>query len=170
MTETVQDKSIAGVNIGSRIIIRLLVSLTAAFWLGGLTFYAAVVIPVAHEVLGGHREVGFITQRVSVWINIAATVSLTALLLNLIMVGRGGLRRRLLLATWLAMAAAQVALFLLHPALDRLLVFRGHQILDSHGFYNLHRVYLILTIIQQFAGVLHVYFLLNAWSSPKLGE
>lgn len=41
---------------------RVLVVLSGAIWLGGLTFYASVVIPMAHGVLGNHTTVGFITQ------------------------------------------------------------------------------------------------------------
>lgn len=55
---------------------RVIVVVAGAVWLGGLTFYAAVVIPTAHDVLGSHREVGFITQQVTERINAIAVVAL----------------------------------------------------------------------------------------------
>lgn len=143
---------------------RVLVLLAGAFWLGGLTFYAAVVIPTAHDVLGSHRRVGFITQRVTQGINLAGAAALAVLLIHLIACWPGRRWQRWgLLATWLLMAGVQLALFRLHPALDRLLDDKSRQILDEYRFYGLHRIYLILTIIQQIGGIVHVFALVSLW-------
>src|SRR5438128_2634153 len=42
---------------------RFLAACGLAVWLGGFTFYGAVVIPMGEQVLGSHRPVGFITQQ-----------------------------------------------------------------------------------------------------------
>lgn len=55
---------------------------------------------------------------------------------------RGRLTRWGLAATWAVMVAAQVELFLLHPALDHLLDVRAREVIDFDHFDWLHRVYL----------------------------
>src|SRR6266436_3517580 len=70
---------------------RYLFVLTFAWWMGGLTFYALVVIPTAEHVLGNHREVGFITQQVTMWLTMSGFVPLLVLLGN--MVGDWGFAR-----------------------------------------------------------------------------
>src|SRR5438105_223696 len=95
---------------------RFLVATSTGLWLGGFTFYGAVVIHVGAEVLGDHRPVGFITQEVSQWLNVAGAVALAALLWN--MAADWGLQPRLrklaLAATWTAMAAGLLALVVIH--------------------------------------------------------
>ena len=123
-----------------------------ALWWGGFTFYAIVVIPTAQKVLHSHVKVGFITQEVTHWINLAAVLALALLLWELLSATPLTLRRRRWLwAAWLVMAAMQAALFLLHPALDRLLDFSAREITDEPLFYFLHRVYLILSTVQWLA-------------------
>src|SRR5947209_19521490 len=46
------------------------------FWLGGFTFYAAVVVPIGTEVLGSAADQGWITRRVTPWLNVAGAVAL----------------------------------------------------------------------------------------------
>ena len=143
----------------------LLVLLVMAFWLGGLTFYAAVVIPTAHEVLGTHRTVGFITQKVTNWINLVGTVALLVLLARW-MISSSAPSRRLrasLIVTWVVMVGMQALLFYLHSVLDRTLDIQARQVVDDGRFYNLHRVYLVTTIIQQCAGLIHVFCLVYVW-------
>lgn len=142
---------------------RLLAILAFAFWFGGLTFYALVVIPTAHGVLKSHLRVGFITQQVTHWINGAATVALFLLLWEMIATW-GNRARRVRLATLLLMALAQVALFVLHPVLDRFLDPQTRDIANPDQFYGLHRVYLIVTTVQWAAALVHLGAWLRAWS------
>ncbi len=144
---------------------RLFLLTVCAFWLGGLTFYAAVVIPTANKVLGSHLRVGFVTQQVTGWINVSATVALLVLLVPLL-AGRASTQRGLwlvLLGTWLMMAGSQAGLFVLHSVLDGLLDPARRQILDEDRFYGLHRAYLITTMMQQAAGLVHITGVLTAW-------
>ena len=103
--------------------VRFVVVLAAVYWLGGLLFYASVVIPTAHDVLGSHRDVGFITRQVTRWINVIGLSALTAFGLHVALVWKSaeGWTRKGLLWTWAVISVAQACLFLLHPALDALL-------------------------------------------------
>src|SRR5438270_4855818 len=91
---------------------RFLAIAALAFWLGWFTFYAGVAIPMGVEVLGTHRAVGFITERVTNWLNVAGVAALTIFLWNLLpgWRGRGKVLRWTLLVTWLVMAAIEIEL------------------------------------------------------------
>jgi hypothetical protein len=131
-----------------------------AFWLGGFTFYSGVAIPMGVEVLGTHRRVGFITERVTNWLNVAGVVALAIFFWNMVLGWRGSgkVLRYTLLVTWLLMAAIEVELISLHPVMDRLLVTQPiRDILDPDRFDTLHHVYLISTSIQWFFGMIHVW-------------
>lgn len=151
---------------------RVLVVVSGAIWIGGLTFYAAAVIPTAHRVLGSHTTVGFITQRVTGWINFAAVIALVVFLLNTLSTRTAGPHRlRIALwAAWTVMAAVQVSLFILHPMLDRLLDAEGFEILDPERFYFLHQIYLIGTSVQLFAGLAFLVCILAAWRQEDVRE
>lgn len=125
---------------------------TFALWWGGFTFYALAVIPTAHNILHSHVRVGFITQQVTHWINIAAVVALAFLLWELLGSARfTARRRRWCWGAWLTIITMQTGLFLLHPMLDRLLDFAAREILDEPRFYFLHRLYLGLSTGQWLA-------------------
>lgn len=93
---------------------RFLVLAPFIYWVGGFTFYTAVVVPIGTEQLGRDGQ-GFITREVTKRINLAAAVSLVLLFADLF-VTRGTPRTRA--ALWLLMAACQAALFWLHAYLD----------------------------------------------------
>ena len=135
-----------------------------ALWWGGFTFYAVVVIPTAQKILRSHTRVGFITQEVTHWINLASVIALVFLgweLLRAAALTPG--RRRALWIAWLLMAGLQIGLFILHPMLDRLLDFSAREILDEPRFYFLHRVYLCLSTAQWLAG----WVMLGGWFAPN---
>ena len=138
---------------------RFLFITAVAFWLGGFTFYGSVVIPSGMKVLGGHVKQGFITQQVTGWLNISGAVALPILLWNTLAIWstRGKWARWTLTATWIVMAMVQVELFLLHPALDRLLDPQAREVLDYDRFDMLHRIYLVSSTAQWAAGLLHVW-------------
>jgi hypothetical protein len=138
---------------------RFLFVSAVAFWLGGFTFYSGVVIHVGHRVLGSALRQGFVTQRVTDWLNLAGVAALAVMLWNVWAVwpAKGRLVRVLLLATWIGMAAVQAELFALHPVMDRLLDAQARQVLDYDRFDALHRVYLLSASAQWAAGVLHVW-------------
>jgi hypothetical protein len=149
---------------------RFIVIAAIAFWLGGFTFYAGVAIPMGVEVLGTHRRVGFITERVTNWLNVAGVAALTIFLWNMILSWNA--RRKIvcytLLITWLLMVAVEIELVSLHPVMDRLIgPLPGfpsvRTILDEDRFDLLHHVYLISTTMQWFIGMIHVWCICLIW-------
>jgi hypothetical protein len=118
-----------------------------AFWLGGFTFYSAVVIPILHEDLGSALEAGLITQRVTNWLNLVGIVAVGTAWLVLFLTWRPEERSRwsgrialgLLSATTLGL----MALLALHPVLDRRL-----QEGAMKRFYTWHQAYLWISTVQ----------------------
>lgn len=151
--------SLLRAKFGDGTVRRFLFVSGVAFWLGGFTFYGSVVIPTGIKVLHGHVMQGFITQQVTEWLNVSGAVALPILLWNMLAIWsvRGRWARWTLVATWAVMAAVQVELFLLHPALDRLLDPQAREVLDYDRFDMLHRMYLTSSTIQWAAGMLHVW-------------
>jgi hypothetical protein len=136
-----------------------------AVWLGGFTFYALVVVPVGTKVLGGRVAQGFVTQAVTVHLNLVALTALAALAWNAFALRK----RRPIVGTWVVMLAAQVVLFALHPNLDRLLDPATRTVIDHARFYAIHRVYLLVTGAQWIAGVVHMGLALAAWRAEDRG-
>lgn len=121
-----------------------------ALWWGGLTFYALVVVPIGTDLFGSIEQ-GFITQQVTNWLNAIGLGALTLLLWNLIVT-----RSRLLAVTWFAMALSLGALSLLHLRLDALLGGDVEAPSIDVDFYDIHRVYLLVTATQWLAQALHL--------------
>ena len=143
---------------------RFLTFVVFAFWMGGFTFYALVVIPTAHGVFGGHREVGFITQKVTHWLNLGSLLALALLTWHFFVerVRHPSHSWRLLGITLGIMFATQIALFAEHPILDRMLDGETQSI-SSHGqFYSWHRVYLLTAAVQWLAAIIHAWTLTGA--------
>jgi hypothetical protein len=138
---------------------RFLFVAAVAFWPGGFTFYSAVVIHVGSRVLGGHLRQGFITRQVSGRLNVAAVIALPLMAWHTIAIWRTRRRfgRTMLAGTLLLMALIQVELFILHPAIDRLLDAHAQTILDYDRFRRLHLWYLTSSTIQWCAGILHLW-------------
>lgn len=150
---------------------RFLVISAIAFWLGGFTFYSGVAIPMGVEVLGSHRAVGFITQRVTNWLNVAGVAALTIFLWNLSLGrrSRGKWLQRTMFLTWAVMALIEVELLIMHPFLDRMLVTHPtRQILNPDRFDVLHQVYLISTTVQWTLGMIHVCCICLVWGASEL--
>lgn len=137
---------------------RFLFVAAVAFWLGGFTFYTSVVVHIGGRSLGSVRQ-GFITQRVTEWLNVAGAVALPLMLWNMLAIwrARGRALRFALAATWVVMALVQVGLFALHPMMDRLLDSGAKHVLDYDRFDRLHYVYLMSSTVQWAAGLLHVW-------------
>jgi len=146
------------------ILLRRFLALAALiFWVGGFTFYAAVVVPVGREVLGSDLEQGIITRQVSHYLNIACGCALALFLWELAADGDRKVPRRLgRWLLWLGMAGALVILVVLHPRLDQLLDVDEHRLLDRRLFRSRHRFYLWTSTVQWGLGV--AYLALSIWS------
>ena len=138
---------------------RFLLAVSLAFWLGGFTFYGAVVVPTGMKVLGGHVRQGFITQQVTDWLNLASLVAIPIILWDIARLwhANGRVWRVVSAGAWVAMALLQIELFALHPLLDRLLDPVAREVLDRGRFDVLHRVYLMSQSVQWAAGVIFVW-------------
>ncbi len=142
---------------------RSLVVFAIAFWLGGFTFYGAIVIHVGAEVLGSHAAQGQVTQEVTRWLNLAGAIAQSILLWNTLTTRRSTPQLfHVLLVTWNVMAAIEVILFVLHPKMDRLLL-ASPENLDQAAFRNLHEWYVNLSSVQWGVGLIHTVGCVAAW-------
>jgi len=125
---------------------RALVLAALMFWQGGFTFYAAVVVHVGHEVLS-RRAQGFVTRRVTNYLNTAGAVALPLLAWD--SAARPVSRRRILRwLCWGRLAVTLALLVLLHRHLDVLLDPPAFEVLDPDAFYPAHRWYLHVSTVQ----------------------
>jgi len=135
---------------------RLLIAiLCMAFLVGGLTFYAGIVIPAASSLWGANAQ-GFVTRLVTWRFNAVATpVWLTCLWLT------WPIRLRHIRLALIGMLIIQAGLWLTHYWMDSLLVADSQEVLDEANFYFRHQVYLWLTTGQILLGWYLLYRLLR---------
>lgn len=148
--------------------LRFLSVVGLAFWLGGISFYGALVIPKAHEIMESHREIGFVTRAVTSTANAVGVAVLVLLLINTVSswreLGRGG---RIAMAASLGiMVAAQVVLILLRAHLNSMLDPAAMKILDRSRFMPLHERYLNVTSVLCLAALVHLWPLLARRPRP----
>ncbi len=130
-----------------------------AFWMGGFTFYALVVIPIGNRLLGSIQQ-GLLTQQVTQWMNLIGLLTLALLL----PVAR---RSRWLAADWLMMAACLLGLFWLHPRLDAL-IDRSIPAVTGDNFYQWHQAYLVVVTTQWIAALVFLWWLTSgSFTSPQ---
>ena len=133
---------------------QFILALAVGLWLGGLTFYAGIVVPIGTEIIGG-TEQGFITQRVTNWLNVFGLIAIFGLGVNVWWRGRIWTN----VVTWMLIAALQLSLLGLHPLLDDQLDLANRTMRDASWFYACHRVYLILTAAIWLTGLAHVWLI-----------
>ncbi len=146
------------------VLLRMLALWALAFWLGGFTFYSAVVIPVLHDRLGSPLETGLVTQRVTDALNLlgVATITLGWLVILFEEPSQQSAtgRRRWVMRALAVTTVCLVILMALHRVLDRRL-----DAAERHGFYPLHRLYLWVSTVQWVANL----SLLTCWASVGRG-
>jgi hypothetical protein len=142
--------------------IRYLGVVGLAFWLGGVTFYGAVVVPTAHQVLDSHREIGFVTRAVTGTANAVGLATLALLVVNTAVSFRPTSRsvRITLVGSLVLMAIAQAALFILRRVLDGMLDPVAMTMTDRGRFMPLHERYLNVTSVLCLAGLVHLWAML----------
>jgi hypothetical protein len=136
-----------------------------AFWLGGFTFYSAVVIPILHEELGG-MDAGLITGEVSNYLNAFGVAAVAAWWLMVGVENKEGDRRaRWLRAGLLVVSTAILAgLIALHPVLDARLAAGS-----MRGFYRLHQVYLIASTVHWGVNIALLAATVLVWGTRSAG-
>jgi hypothetical protein len=121
-----------------------------AFWMGGFTFYALVVIPTGNRLLGSIQQ-GLLTQQVTHWMNLIGLLTIALLL-------PGARHSKWPATSWLVMSGSLVALFWLHPRLDALIDTSAPAV-TGDNFYHWHQAYLITVTIQWSAALFHLWWL-----------
>jgi hypothetical protein len=133
-------------------VFRWLFLVALSIYIGGFTFYSAVVIPVLHDRLESSLETGLITQRVTDVLNLLGVVTLS---LGWCVYGlsavrafrsdRGGGRK-----IWplVISSICLVVLLVLHRVLDHKL-----ETNTFAGFYPYHQAYLWTSTVQWFANL-----------------
>ena len=135
------------------------VSLAAlAFWMGGFTFYALVVIPTGNWLLGSIGQ-GLVTQQVTNWMNLSGGLALAILL-------PAARRSRWLTASWLVMAVTLLAQFGLHSRLDALIDRSLPAVIDDSQFYRWHQAYLVAVTMQWSGAIAHLWCLTAELCGP----
>lgn len=146
---------------------RLLMLAALGFWQGGFTFYATVVVPLGEQVLGSSVEQGFVTRRVTNYLNLAGAAALPLLLWDMAVTER---KSRLRAVAWLVMALALGALAWLHPRLDHFLDAKTMDVLDHDRFYAVHEVYLTICALQWAGALVFLFATLRAWHVDALNR
>jgi hypothetical protein len=147
------------------LVLRFLCLFSLSVWVGGFTFYSAVVIPVLHESLGS-LDTGFITQRVTDFINAAGgvTVALWWLAARVDRSAKPALAGRTRLVLLAATTIILLVLIGLHDLMDERL-----EAGTLRGFYPLHRVYLIASTAQWFVNLGLMAVVLILWRNSRPG-
>ncbi len=119
--------------------------LTWAVWWGGLTFYAAVVVPLGTEQFGG-MEQGYLTAKVTIWLHLCACALIVILILRTLMTRQ--------IAYAILTAGFAILTGLLAVQRQRMLPLMGDEIRAvADSFYTEHALYLWLTTAQWFLGI-----------------
>lgn len=127
---------------------RFTVTVSLAVWWGGLTFYAAIVVPLGIEQFGGVEQ-GLLTQRVTVRLNVAGTIVGICLLADALYCKPRNCRA--VLAS--VLLGLQGWLWFLHSRLSRWLEAVLSSLHSDELFYHEHRVYLWVTSAQWLIGL-----------------
>ncbi len=141
---------------------RILVVAALALWLGGFTFYSAVVVPVGTERLGVTSQ-GFITQRVTEFLNLVGAVALVPLGWDALAGAAPGRGRWLRVLLWLVLAGTLVTLWVMHPAMSEYLDPSTEHVRDRRLFRRLHRIYLWVSTAQWLAGLIYLGVTVRDW-------
>ena len=128
-------------------------------WQGGFVVYGGVVVPAGAEVLGSDRLQGFVTQQVTVWLNLFGVAWCAALAWDCHAV-RGDRLRAGLVAVC---AALLIVLFAAHPQMDALLDGDAQSVLDRKLFRRWHQLYLGVSTLHWLLALAVAWRTLRAW-------
>lgn len=128
----------------ARLACRWLALLGMSFWLGGFTFYGAVVIPILHDEMGG-LDSGLVTGRVSNYLNAFGVAALVVwwVLQGLERDFSSRWPQRIRAGLLGLTTSILILLIALHPVMDREL-----ESGTTRYFRRLHLVYLNASTVQ----------------------
>jgi hypothetical protein len=136
-----------------------------AFWQGGFTFYASVVVHVGQEEIG-HTRQGFITRQVTNYLNLSGAVALLILAWDTAV---SGTLRRARWFAWLGMLLALVLLAGLHVRMDELLDAVERRVVDPSPFLLYHATYLWISTVQWICALSFILLTVFAWRREDAG-
>jgi len=139
---------------------RFLVLVALMFWLGGFTFYAAVVVPIGTEILGSASAQGFVTRVVTNYLNLSAAIGCLLFLWDSAAVK---VMQKPRLACCLGIMVALAVLVWLHPRMEELLDPERERVLSRSTFGPLHRTYLWVSTAQWAFGAAFALLTVLAW-------
>ena len=119
--------------------------LLLALWFGGFTVYAGIVIPIGSELIGETTQ-GFITQKVSFWLNLIGIIAIISLGIWIFFFQR--IKKFLLLYALLVFSL--IGQLYLHGVLTHQLDMEAMEV-SSGNFYRFHQIYLWLSTLQWLA-------------------
>lgn len=134
---------------------RFLVLIAFAFWQGGFTFYAGVVVPVGRAVDAEAQSL--ITTAVTNWLNLAGAIALVILTWDALERDPARGRRRVRLAMCGIMLLILGLLAWLHVELER----------DFYRPY--HKLYLWASTMQWACGLVYLALMLWTWRAQDRG-
>lgn len=144
---------------------RFLVFQAFLLWQGGFLFYTAVVVPIGTEVLESAKDQGFVTQRVTNWLNYFG--ALWALVFLWDLVRERGPRWRWI--GWAAAVVMLVPLFWLHVEMDTYLDAAEFRVVERRPFQLLHIVYLWISTFHWLIGLGLAWLTLRVWGRMERG-
>src|ERR1700722_8389628 len=147
---------------------RLLLLWLFMFWQGGFLFYAAVVVAVGSDVLGGDFAQGLITRHVTSWLNLIGLIVLLAWIGDLAVERGSRLKRRW--AVWCFLLLCLAALAWLHPRLDALIDVDHDRVLSRTEFRFWHRWYLHISTVQWLGSIVFTFLTLQKWRAADRRE
>ena len=140
-------------------------------WQGGFAFYSGVVVPVGSDVLGSELEQGWVTRSVTPWLNGLGGVGIASCFVALKLTrwshskstyGRWSKRLAYGIAGYLTLSL--LALIWVHGQVDLQLDPRSRQVVDYDAFYQVHRIYLILSTTQWLTTIVLAGGLIHGWT------
>jgi hypothetical protein len=139
---------------------RFLVLAAFAYWQGGFTFYAAVVVPTGADVLGSSAEQARITRIVAASMNLTGAIALALFAWDVVFTRK---LRRSRAATVLVAVLLLLALMLLRDHLDKMFHAADAYLDDRKSFRPWHRAYLWMSTVQWASCVTYLILTIAAW-------
>jgi hypothetical protein len=138
---------------------RFLVTLGLLFWQGGFMFYGAVTLPIIRDLFPG--ESSFVTRRVSMTINLAGTLAILLMFIDLYASSAPSKRWRWLV--WLVIALPQPVLVWMHREMSTQMLHTGFNSGIEGFMLYWHKPYLYLSSLQWLAAMIYIWLSLKAW-------
>lgn len=137
-----------------------------AIWWGGFTFYATIVVPQGFKILGDHIKMGMITQSVTNYLN--GIGSVVIFISAIVLISNNNKAKSPVMQIgweWYCLVLLQAALFYVHHLLSLRIQFISPDTMLEKGFYQVHRVYLLISSAVWFIIPFHFYKLNKAMNN-----